>query len=335
MRLSYVSLGLISLLAACGGGGGGGTSATVGGTVTTPTPVALDATNYVAATTEAVSPSLAILDATTTAVGVEAKDINEGITFGLAQVPSLGKWFGGPSTAAGVVQTQSENCSGGGTITASVNDADNNGAVSTGDTATVTANNCNDGSSTFNGSITFSIATLTGDISSDNYNASLNATFNNFSASSAGRAVAVNGDLTLSASGSGFNKRAQSITASSLTSNATFGGTTFSRGLTNFSATYAKDPNSPTSVFKTTSSVSGTVSSSALNNRTVILATTTPFVRLSTNAFPSIGQGTLSGANASKVRLTAQNATTVLIELDANGDGTYETSTTKPWTELR
>lgn len=334
MRLSYLSLALSSLVAACGGGGGGGSPAPV---VQVPgaTLVALNSTNYVTATTEAVAPTLDALDAPSTVVGIESAGGNEGVKFALAQVPTLGKWFGS-QTAVGVIQTRTINCSTSGTISAVANDADNNGVISAGDSLTVTASNCNDGgSTTINGSIGVSVITLTGNLDSDNYNAALRLTFSNLSAASPGRTANLNGDLSLSASATGIYRRNQSITASSLLLDANIGGTTNNRGVTNFAATYSEVPNSPTSAFRTALTVSGTVSSSALNNGFVNIATNSPFVRLSTNPYPSSGQGVITGANASQVRLTAQSATTVLIELDAAGDGVYETSTTRQWSEIR
>jgi hypothetical protein len=48
----------------------------------------------------------------------------------------------------------------------------------------------------------------------------------------------------------------------------------------------------------------------------------------------------LTGQAGSKVRLTAQlftaaSAAMVLLELDANGDGTYEKSETRTWASLQ
>ena len=51
--------------------------------------------------------------------------------------------------------------------------------------------------------------------------------------------------------------------------------------------------------------------------------------------YPSSGQAVVTGAGGSKVRVTANSATSVTVSLDANGDGTYETSVNKPWSELR
>ena len=41
-----------------------------------------------------------------------------------------------------------------------------------------------------------------------------------------------------------------------------------------------------------------------------------------------------AGANGSKLRMTVQSASSVLLELDANGDGSYETRTTHTWADL-
>ena len=42
----------------------------------------------------------------------------------------------------------------------------------------------------------------------------------------------------------------------------------------------------------------------------------------------------LTGADGSRVRITAQNVSTVQIELDADGNGVYELATTRAWSSL-
>jgi hypothetical protein len=333
-RLSLLSILLGTTLAACGGGGGGGDS---GPPVPPPsTALALDSTNYVAASTEAMSSALFLLDAPSLAVGVEHSDANEAIRFGLAQVPLLGSRFNGVPVAVGVVQSETWNCALGGTVTAAATDADNNGAPSAGDSLSMTATNCSDETnSVVNGRLMFRFETLSGDLNTDFYDASITMTFDNLSVSTAGSAVSAHGDLALTMKANGAYSQVQTISATSLTATATYGSTTYSRSLSNFSATLTTAPNLPASTFKTTSNVSGSLTSSALDNKSVAISTAVPFARLSTQAYPSSGQGFLAGSTAAKVRLTVQDATNVLLELDSNGDGVYETSSTKKWIELR
>lgn len=336
MRLTAVSLALGVLLTACGGGGGGDAPAAGSGAAAAPEQLTLDSNNYATASTEAASSALFMLDAPSTALGVDSTDANEVIRFGLDQVPSLGSWFKSAAVATGVVQSQTDNCSVSGTITATITDADNDNKLSAGDSFSITANNCkNSNTASMNGGITIDVVALTGDLTTNIYNASLKLTYKNLSAMTSTSTVSGNGDITLAASANGVYARSQSVTSKSFTANASYGSTSYSRSLTNYSSTLTMAPNSPASAFKTTSSVTGTIASSALANKIVTIATITPFVRLSTNAFPSSGQATLTGATAAKVRLTAQNATTVLLELDANADGVYETSSTKLWSAIR
>jgi hypothetical protein len=50
--------------------------------------------------------------------------------------------------------------------------------------------------------------------------------------------------------------------------------------------------------------------------------------------YPSSGVMVITGAANSQLKLTALSNTQVRQELDANGDGTYESSTTVNWNTL-
>ena len=64
------------------------------------------------------------------------------------------------------------------------------------------------------------------------------------------------------------------------------------------------------------------------------IETPTPFARPANQSYPAIGQAVMSGAAGSRVRVTALNAATVKIELDADGNGVYETAVDKPWSDI-
>ena len=52
------------------------------------------------------------------------------------------------------------------------------------------------------------------------------------------------------------------------------------------------------------------------------------------NEYNNTVQAVMSGAAGSRVRVTALNAATVKIELDADGNGVYETAVDKPWSDI-
>ena len=87
-----------------------------------------------------------------------------------------------------------------------------------------------------------------------------------------------------------------------------------------------------------TTTANFTVSSSALNG-SVTVVTSTPLVTLTTANHPQSGVVTVTGSNNSKVRVTVLGsnptaANQVRIEVDANGDGTFEVNTLFPWSTL-
>lgn len=67
----------------------------------------------------------------------------------------------------------------------------------------------------------------------------------------------------------------------------------------------------------------------------VDITTVTPLIFNSINQFfPDSGQLRLTGASNSSIRVTAVSAMLVLLELDLNGDSTYDTTATLKWTDL-
>ena len=59
--------------------------------------------------------------------------------------------------------------------------------------------------------------------------------------------------------------------------------------------------------------------------------TNMPFQINIADQWPNVGQMTMTGASGSKTRLTANSNTQYTLEVDADGDGTYETTTTEDW----
>jgi hypothetical protein len=175
---------------------------------------------------------------------------------------------------------------------------------------------------------------ISGDLNTDVYDLNMSMTLTNMVATDATGSVTTNASMGASMSSTGPGATAFSITTSNYTTVSSRADVTYTRSLTDFTATQTT---TPTQTGYTISKLAGgTLSSSGLNSRSVVFATLAPFVRSDSQNFPGSGQATATGAGGSKIRLTAQNdGSTVLVELDADGNGAYEASQTKSWTELR
>ncbi len=319
----------VAALAACGGGGGSGPDPTV------PTATLNSANQTIAAQDTSSSAYLPLMGAQTL---TGAQTLDESVLFVVArnQLDKLPGYIASAkanSTLTGVVQSQTMACRFGGTLTASASDVDNNGELSSGDSVSITANNCVEAEGTLTGSLSFGVNRFSGTFGSNNFNGDFTMTFSGFNVSASQFSAGANGALTLVLSASGANTLSASVSTSSLAVSGTYAGVTRSRTLANYSATSSRTPDASYG-YLTRYTLSGTVSSSALSSQAVSFATTTPFVSRPSDAYPSSGTMLITGAANTKVRVTAQSASQVKLELDANGDDVYELSTTLNWNTL-
>jgi hypothetical protein len=320
-----------AFLAACGGGGGGVTA------ITAPVATAaLSSTNQDIAAQEASSTAFLPLFGAQTLTGAQTTDESALFKIARAQLDKLPTYLTeaqSNNALIGAVQSQTYNCTSGGSLSVSVSDADNNGVISAGDSATITGNNCVESGETISGSLGLVINSLSGVYGSTSYSAGITMTFNGLSVASPQYSASMSGSLSLTAVANGVNSLSQTLSTPSLTVSATYAGVTRSRSLTTYSATATRSPNT-TYGYLDTYTASGVLTSTALSSQTITFNTTTPFVARPSDDYPSSGVMVITGAANSQLKLTALSNTQVRQELDANGDGTYESSTTVNWNTL-
>lgn len=325
MRIPASFLILSSVLVACGGGGGDAPSA--------PPPVStlltLTAANYVAVAQESLSASTYLVESASLVTGAQVSDTDVLVKFGKAQAAKLPNWLSsGPAQVTGAVQSYTEQCAGGGTLSVTETDANGNNQADAGDSVSLTASNCGFEGSVFNGGLLLTINSLSGNLEVAPYSASITLAFNNLSAKSSSSTTTGNGSFVLSVNARTSSDQSFALNTASFEASSLYGGTTYSRKLTDY--TVSVDLRSGSSSTK----VNGTLASSAFESKSVTISTSPAFVRSISQAYPASGQATATGANGGMVRITAIDSTSVKIELDADANGIFETSATKLWTEL-
>lgn len=332
-RLATVAAAIsLAWLAGCGGGGGDDA-----GTPTVPSagPVAISSANYEGVSQKTVAAADYVNDSgSLLSLGAQvAPSGGTLVAFSrltLARLPGVVQKA--RPTAVGATSTEVLECSGGGSISVVINDANNNQQADSGDSFVATASNCVEDGATVNGVLRMAISATSGDLSGTVWSATVAITLQNLRAASAAGSATGNGDMTLTIASTGLETGSLEIRANSLTMSGTVGGVNDTITLSNWRSVSATTLSGGS--LRTSTTVTGTLASSALASGTVEVSTPQPLVTLGTSIYPSSGQLLAVGASGSKVRITAQSSTTVLLELDANGDGTYETSVTRAWTTL-
>lgn len=325
------------LLSACGGGGGGGEGAAAPApaqapsTVTSANAIDVAANAYAAAGVingEATGgPVLIASTSTNVSSGTASKGI---IDVTLKQIYKVVDAKSSGSLQINETTAQQYACTTSGTVTYSVTAAAS-GAVSNGDSITMTAANCVEGTVVMNGTFKVEFVAVSGTPSATSpWSATLKSTYTDFSVSDGTDGVSISGDMTMNINQVSPTNISYSVSGSSFVVTSTSGGITTTENLSgfSFSGSYINDEYTSTSEFTMTGTFPnlGTVS--------YVVTINTPFKQMASDSYPYQGLMTVTATDKSSVRLNVIDNTSVQIQIDKDGDGMYEETTTTTWAEL-
>lgn len=231
------------------------------------------------------------------------------------------------------VHSETDNCAVGGTVSSAWDDKDSSGSVTSGDVITSTFAQCRESATdSVNGVI---VITLTASpvVTSTTTQIAANAVFQNLVVTDGAATYTVNGTFAANET----DNDSTSMENDTLTVGN--GGLTVTVASTAYSdtVTLAQGLVVNTAVAYDgsvgTVSVNGGLSSTQLGGG-VTIATPTALSGAGTDPYPSSGQMLITGASGSKLRLTVIDSTQVKLEIDTDGDGTYESTSTVAWSTL-
>ena len=356
MRVVLAVLLSSSLVAACGGGGSGdagGTSApllvittsnqqAVGRATATASTALVGAGGGVsgANSTEGGASALSVSRASGSLPGASLGAVAMYLAHALDNSTGGQRWALAASRAGGsaralAVAPVTELCTLSGSFTLGLVDSDNSGSATLGDTLTLTFNHCQDSATeSVNGvmSITFSQISMPSGLLS--FTGSL--AMQSLTVADGTRTAVLNGGLVMDLAQLSSSQTRVGMTVGSSGLSASVTGTGVSEAIS-FDAGFALNITETAAttvggVDSATATLNGSFTASTIGGR-VQLSTTVPMLQLASENYPRAGVLKVTG-NASALRLTALDATTARIELDANLDGTYESSTDLAWTTL-
>ncbi|MCW8919569.1 MAG: hypothetical protein OQL08_12255 [Gammaproteobacteria bacterium] len=344
-EFTLLGTSLLLALAGCGGGSGGDDVSSL--TYDGPTAAIVISSEEEA---DAVASEVVSLESTSTVLS-DATDIT--IPLGIAatatdsgsspfQLKSLGEMakkytalaLKSEATAvdrlAGITESESQVCSGGGTVTVTVTYSDP-AQLTAGDTFSLSFNNCIEGSEKTHGALTLSLDsfTLNPDETLGDFAASY--TFANLISTNTatGDYVWLNGAFSAGFSGDAISTALViTLSGNSLVMSERSGGVTEQARLTNFSFTDTLATNGDFSFDHDYTYASTSIGGS------ITVTTETPFIVYYGDSYPTVGQVVVSGAAGASIRLTAIDNLTALIEYDLGGDGLYGNETIDPASKM-
>jgi hypothetical protein len=222
-------------------------------------------------------------------------------------------------------------CPLGGRITTQFNDANNNRDFDAGDSVTLSYVDCKAPEGVLRGKMVVTMDTLS--VAAGLVNATMRIESQDF------RATAPNGD---SAGGSGLFRISYveapsdlytfSLEAAELSKSSVIAGRSSQHTVTSLRSAVTTSRVGGGLVSTVTASAS--LRSSVWGDKTVQVSSDPNWVTRAGDDYPSSGRILIRGAAGSQIRLVALNAQQVRIELDANGDGQFESSVTRNWVDL-
>ena len=330
-------------LSACGGGGGSSPAPTVSAVAITSgnqTTVARAAVDGGLALTQSegqdttdrtTAQSLRAASPSTHAGAIDAA-LQRGVDAIFAERRTAASASSSTTPRLLVASSDTANCAAGGTVTTTFDDRDNNLTFSGGDTISIAFAQCKDSAADqIDGTMVFTISSVASATLSD-IDFSGSVAFQGLSVVLGQTSAGINGSVSVT-----FVKTSKLLQVALTVGAGGLGVSASAPGYSD-SIVYESGMQIATSVtlaLPSTSTVSlnGSFTTSSLNGR-VSVSTVQPVSELSTDLYPYAGQIIVTGAAGCRLRITVIDATQVQLELDANGDGIYEASTTVPWGAL-
>jgi hypothetical protein len=239
----------------------------------------------------------------------------------------------GRARAAGVLPPVQEPCVVSGSATLTLDDRDNSGAASVGDVLTAVFNACSDvANETMNGTLAVTLNAIT---VSPSVSFAADATMTALTITLPGHEARYDGGFAMSyAEPSATRASTRLVVGNQLVVQATtvnYSDTFTLRAGHTIDSTYdaAALPPGGNQPGLTTTTANGTVASASAGGY-VAVTTLAPLLQYDVDSFPRSGHLDVVGRNGS-LQLTVLPAGQVRVDLDANGDGTFDQTKTVDW----
>jgi len=325
--LAILALCVTLSLTACGGGGGGGgdTTAAPGAAeveLTSDNMEQAGSTAVTAAEVGSVPPTDLgdlVVGARTGAPGPDGSAIRAVL---VGRLQALGSETQA-EVASGITLTRSEECEFGGSVAITI--TDDNGSLGNGDAVEASFSDCDTGDGVVNGRLAVVLVSFSGDFSPSG-SATADASFSDLQVADASGSVTANGNMQISLTQTASSSEAEYLASSmryDLAGGTRSGTITVSDGEVSVVET----------LDGTTTTLGETIGATLPNfSGTLMVATLQPIVSDADGNIVS-GQIHVSGSKG-VLRLTFLGGGQVLLELDAEGDGSFEVTRTLPLAEL-